>query len=409
MPAQEISVIDLPGPSGDDRSLSLQVDSASYWMESDYNGLLRQRSAYRWLKYPPEMSNPPTITTGDADAASSIASGVLVTPNTVPTPWQVLRHDGFFQVGDMFFPVQFAQTQAPCAIEFMFDGAEFEIKCRGDEAYFRIIVDGEYNSYTPTATPGSGNRFIHVDFASASLRHIRLEFYLLAWRGIVIPPTATIYAANVSPGPRVIMLGDSFLGGVDGIGCHLGNYMGWPDVWEAGIGGTGYLTTNGAYKSLPDRLSTDLYPHNPDVCIIAMGINDGSHSAASVGEAAAQVFSNIRGTLPDCTLIVVGPWWHSGNPSQATIDRRNAIESAATAEGVHLFIDNIGSESAEVNALGWMTGTGNAGDPSGDGNSDIYISADATHPTAEGRLYLGQRLASSILAAMPILHTHQGA
>jgi hypothetical protein len=54
------------------------------------------------------------------------------------------------------------------------------------------------------------------------------------------------------------------------------------------------------------------------------------------------------------------------------------------------FIDNIAEQ--------WITGTGNVPVPKGNGNADLYISADGTHPTQAGHDYVGQRLAADIQA-----------
>lgn len=352
--------------------------------------------------FPKVMASPPTVTVGTGGAASSISSAVTLLPDS--NNFLQLRHAGYSVTGGIYLPTGFAQTQATAALEFMFDGSEFEIYCRDDTATIRIMVDGEYVSYTATALTTSGaNRHILVDFGIAAIRHIRLETASLALRGIKVPPTSTVWRPATRTEPRVIMLGDSYLGGVDGIGLNLGHFLNWPDVWEDNVGGTGYLKVNGIYEALPDRLDTDLFPHNPDIAIIAMGLNDQTtYTESQIQTAAEGVFDSIRSTLPDAILIVVGPWWPSGSPTTGIINTRNAIQTAANGRA-HLFIDNIGATAAGVSTLGWITGTGKIGSTTGSGNADLYINADGTHPSAAGRLYLANRLARSIVAAMPIL------
>jgi phospholipase/lecithinase/hemolysin len=48
----------------------------------------------------------------------------------------------------------------------------------------------------------------------------------------------------------------------------------------------------------------------------------------------------------------------------------------------------------------YLTGNGNAGVPTGYGNSDIYVSADGTHPTDAGKLALGQILSARLIDAL---------
>jgi hypothetical protein len=50
---------------------------------------------------------------------------------------------------------------------------------------------------------------------------------------------------------------------------------------------------------------------------------------------------------------------------------------------------------------GWMTGSGNVSNLKNDGNSDIYILNDDTHPNPVGKMYLALRMADAILALTP--------
>ncbi len=345
--------------------------------------------------YPAEMPDPPSVSIGNAGAASSIAGAITLLPDS--SSFTRLRHAGYKVSGGIYLPTGAAQTQLPAALEFMFDSDQFEIFCRDDTATIRIMVDGLYVSYTPISLTTSGqNRHIHVDFGSSVIRHIRIESSLLALRSIKVPPTATVWTSSHRASPRVIMLGDSYLGGIDGIGLSLGHYLGWSNVWEDGVGGTGYLKQNGSYEPLSARLDTDLFPHSPDIVIIALGLNDANYFAPSEIQAAAQsVYESILSTLPDTKLAVVGPWWPSGTPTAAILAARDAIKTAATGRA-HLFIDPIVSTTAAPNTLGWITGTGKIGATTGSGNADLYINNDGTHPSGPGRRYLAGRIANSL-------------
>lgn len=46
----------------------------------------------------------------------------------------------------------------------------------------------------------------------------------------------------------------------------------------------------------------------------------------------------------------------------------------------------------------WVTGTGNAGTPAGDGNADLFLSADGRHPTRAGAENLAHRLTDGLAA-----------
>jgi lysophospholipase L1-like esterase len=53
--------------------------------------------------------------------------------------------------------------------------------------------------------------------------------------------------------------------------------------------------------------------------------------------------------------------------------------------------------------IGWQTGTGNEASPKGDGNGDLYVSSDGTHPNEAGVAYLSGRLAVSIRLGLATL------
>jgi lysophospholipase L1-like esterase len=55
-----------------------------------------------------------------------------------------------------------------------------------------------------------------------------------------------------------------------------------------------------------------------------------------------------------------------------------------------------GAIATQVGNCLW-TGTGNSGAPTGFGNSDIYVAADTTHPTAAGHQAIGIALASALI------------
>ena len=108
-------------------------------------------------------------------------------------------------------------------------------------------------------------------------------------------------------------------------------------------------------------------------------------------------------------LAAIGPWQPKVDffPEVAR-DKADTIRGALQAvAGPWIFIDNlrggwINSAGAQQAADGipWQTGTGNLGNPKGDGNGDLYVSADGTHPTEAGSRYLGSRLAENLQAAI---------
>jgi lysophospholipase L1-like esterase len=73
-------------------------------------------------------------------------------------------------------------------------------------------------------------------------------------------------------------------------------------------------------------------------------------------------------------------------------------------------VDNLSGgwvNSAGAQDLGtgtaWQTGTGTEATPKGDGNGDLYLSGDGTHPNEAGVVYLAGRLALAIKQGLATL------
>ena len=126
--------------------------------------------------------------------------------------------------------------------------------------------------------------------------------------------------------------------------------------------------------------------------LVAGGTNDHAYAPTDVQAAAAALYQRIADGLPAATVYVMGPWCAKGPAPAQWVATRDALVSALSGFPSFRFIDNIAEQ--------WITGTGNVAVPKGNGNADLYISADGTHPTQAGHDYVGQRLAADI-QAMP--------
>jgi lysophospholipase L1-like esterase len=160
---------------------------------------------------------------------------------------------------------------------------------------------------------------------------------------------------------------------------------------------------------------------NPDLFLTAGGINDNNSMAApplfataadalaSFNSAVSSYYLALRAALPNSVLAAVGPWQPRQSSPTNPIEQSKAdtIKAALQATGgLWVFMDNlnggwVNSSGASAPADGpWQTGTGNVAAPAGDGNGDLYVSADGVHPTSAGCLYLGTRIASDLRAAI---------
>ena len=290
------------------------------------------------------------------------------------------------------------------AAEFAYDGATFEVlyKGQGVDKGYRVYVNGLLAAEWVGIAPDGSLRRRKITLPDARPRIIRIEGAGGAYlRGVASESTATVaYPTTTAKGPRLIVMGDSYTEGTGATTAFLGlpdvlsRRVNMTDTWASGSGGTGYLNVGAALTpprvKLRDRVQTDVIAHNPRVVVIAAGVNDAAYAAADVGVEAGLLYDAILTGLPNVELLIVGPWWPRNSSTLAAprVAIRDALKAAALARGLY-FIDSIAEE--------WITGTGTVAAPKRDGNADIYISGDTTHPTDAGHKYLAERLAGHML------------
>ena len=286
----------------------------------------------------------PAVTEGVANAASVIASKVSISAVANPSgtfilnaaaPWRYLSTAP--AVRGQSYPdqnyvvpnnISASFPAGSIVIEFEFDGQQFEFSTKGFAgSAYRLMVYGQYVSATPTAGPGAaGSLYLTlVNFGSRATRRIRIEgsatFY---FGGLNIGPNDTPpWPSSLPVGPRVVVMGDSFVGGTGASGATVNAWfdtmaklLGWRDVWATGLGGTGYLAT-GAFVKFRDRVVADVINQSPDIVVVAGGINDTAFTKAQIQTEAGLLYAQIRAALPNVKLIAVGPWVPSGSPASA--------------------------------------------------------------------------------------------
>lgn len=106
--------------------------------------------------------------------------------------------------------------------------------------------------------------------------------------------------------------------------------------------------------------------------------------------AATTVWDAILAALPDSELVIIGPFFPRGGTGMSAdmVLMDDGLKERADARGLR-YISPIAEEG--------ITGTGKVSAPVGDGNADIYISSDGTHPTPAGHKYLAWRIAGHLL------------
>ncbi len=349
-------------------------------------------------------------------ATVTITTGYTSTiPNSVRVDWQapavrvfagrLLRTSfpGGGSSNGAYSYVSGAYEGGGVVVEIMYDGANIDFATYGQGGPIQVLVDG-VAAGPFQSVPGDGN-FYNVNVSFNGVRAVRRLSFRSGSEciGFNTSPTDTIWKSSRQLGPRMIVMGDSYTEGTgaalaEGFPAVLGRVLGLEDTWTSGSGGTGYLANGspgapGRY-TFRQRVGTDIIAYNPQIVVICGGINDtvnNASDAAALQAEATLLYRQILSSLPNCRLYVCGPW----RPPAASNGNTSAVNAALQAASAAV----LGVKFIDVSS--YFTGTGYTGSPAGNGNSDHYIGNDRVHPSAEGHVYIGTRLAGDFAALQP--------
>lgn len=339
-------------------------------------------------------------------------------------------------------PAAGLQTDAVIGLHFIHTGASFEVLFAGSDVNVSLLADGEYATPRYISTQLSGgvagapltqpNTYVRFDFCCAAQR--RISLYGRSTQGlcaIAIAASDSIAPWDRSSEPSMCAMSDSYGGarathwGVSGPFWEAAARLGIPHLDLNAIGGTGFAPVGvdalrlDPANAFGGRLATCV-GRAPDLFITAGGINDNNGAAlppyasaedARLGFEAAvrKYFRDLRAALPQAVLAAIGPWtpneFFNADANRAKADVVKAALQAVT--GPWVFLDNVrggwlnsAGASGASPGRGWQTGNGREGAPTGDGNADLYISADGTHPNEAGVQYLAGMFADNLRASI---------
>lgn len=355
-------------------------------------------------------------------------------------------------------------TYGAPSIHFVHDGQYFESLLTSANPSFTMMVDGKYayNKYIDHnvvngvngATDffdGLQNCWVKFDFGSRATR--RISLYQNSGGGManfgLASALDSVLPWDRSKEPWAILVTDS-LGATNPTKFYTGGFyrealmqLGFADVLINSYGGTGYNITatqtavaNTAYTRIADMAQFQ----NPDLCLLALGINDdtgnyggifSSAAAALAGFTSAvnSTLSTARANGANSVLVVIGPHFGANsnlnftNPSSGFgwKTKRDIIYARLQSiAGPWIFVDTfldmvqtsngyvigprgtyVATPASNANPSGaqWWTGTGTTVSPASNGNGDLY-SSDGVHPNSAGNDYAGNRLAAMLRTAI---------
>ncbi len=229
--------------------------------------------------------------------------------------------------------------------------------------------------------------------------------------GVRIPKYGILRPWPVA-GPRLIVMQDSFndtfaeyAGGAWSF--QAGRLLGIEDIWINGVGGQGMVQEGGNNLNYPHRLKNiadNLPADRPVIHLVQGSINDRNQGGADNLKATTQAYwERAFAMMPDAfhiqTGILIGP-------SDGSEDTYNPLLRAGFRAAQAIY-DPTGRRSAWIETQGLMpvlTGSGKAGAPANNGNTDYWLAGDGAHPHQPGHDFLSDTLAPAILAALQGMH-----
>jgi lysophospholipase L1-like esterase len=385
-------------------SVSMDVVTLATPTAAEVRARIRSLAAAAVPPLAPDSSSP-TLTIGTADGVSTLNPGrdlAWYRPEFIYTG--SLGTAGFVYPDNLFGnnrTVSYSATLRSSnylAVDFITDAATFEVfqKGTGYNSQLRVLVDGRLASATAQQLPNDGGTYLtQVRFASAATRRIRLLMNNPHFGGIRVGPNDSV--SRPAPGTRLraMFFGDSITEGPAGqdypssYAPRSAELLGWNDVWVSGVGSTGYLAAPSPRLTLRQRLTADVATFQPAVLVVSAGAYDTSFSDAQVQTEAALLFNDIQSGLPSAQVFVTGPLV---NTNRARSGINAAVKAAVGSRSNFTWVPNVDDL--------WLTGTGTVAMPTGNGNSDLYLSSDGTNPSAAGIEYLAGKLAAFIKQAV---------
>lgn len=283
-----------------------------------------------------------------------------------------------------------------------------------------LLLNGSYPYAIIQVDEGQGYEYVTYDASikseySSSIHLLKLEFSETKNRKLKVGIQARFGGAyilnNTSINPvttdeeKAIFIGTSITERRGGLGYYniISNRLNL-DGYNWGVGATGYVTEpsygTGIRYNYYNRLVVNKdFIKDADIICIEGGINDRNQDISDVVNEQSKCIDFIRENAPNAKIIIIGVFLPKGTLDSQASSLNNALRENCLNKKVP-FIDLLTGDTIAPDGTiitegtgSYINGTGHVGAEQGDGNADIYIEEDGTHPTQEGCNYLGNRFA----------------
>lgn len=280
----------------------------------------------------------------------------------------------------------------------------------GSEGPFRILIDGRY--LTPSAFSNSAGTYTTIDWGAKKPRLYELEGWsregaFVSTQVIYTTAADLIWRPSTDSDVRAYWISDSQSasnsfnpyqpGG--GIPFRVARLLGWNDLWNASIGGTGYLnpnSTSGPFYTFRQRVTEGL-TRNPDVWVFWGSTNDNGYTAAAITAEALATYQAVRAGGSKAPIFVIGV---------VPTDANATVTEAAIQAAVTQFNDPLTFFVPLANASPYPTTIGSYNRPASmsatvNTNARDINSTDGVHLLESADPKYAQFIADGIKQALP--------
>ncbi|MDB5817771.1 MAG: hypothetical protein JWQ11_1411 [Rhizobacter sp.] len=337
------------------------------------------------------FANGPAAGSGNATAIASGKYGAGLSPSY---SYHANSWEEEFVVTDKSFGLVFGNSASPIDVE----------------------IDGVPVQAGPDRSSGAEGWTLTLDYGGVSkARVVRVVSATGSaaptLRGVALTAQGKIEAGTSSK-DQVLILGDSINAsvtptseaGAQMLSYWVQRYLGFGGAINMAVGGSGYISENPNSYNVPNLLANPVnqlllasYAPNITHVIVGAGFNDRSRPVATVQAAALASWKSLRAQLPNAKITVIDGWSGSSGPdaNMLVLAKGLADTFATWGDRNSRMVHPVGTSAATA----YVSGVGNAGVPVVAGNSSVYTSIDAVHPSPAGARYIARRLSDDISSA----------
>jgi len=284
---------------------------------------------------------------------------------------------------------------------------QFKMAAASPSATLWIHVDGKKTTAKPVqAGFTNGGRFVYkLVFATSATRIISVDCSYLPLQGVYTNTADTVVNAAPAAEPVIVIQGDSISGGsgqntgvINGTWPkRFGDYVKKINIWNQGIGGTGYLATNAGASVTMRARNADISSYSPKVCILWAGYNDKSSTQSALQTEADLLYTAVKAVSGLTEIYIIGCWSPLFFPTTAEQNIDGWLRARAAAASLP-FVSPITGNcydkfGAQIGFVGPIIDSS--------ANQALWVGADNVHPTDAGHA----RIAQWMYAAIKILAT----